>query len=96
MLVHIVQFKLKPEATERQIQRIIDDAKEKLTQIPGVQNLRAGKSIKDEEEFKVCLYMELPDQAGLQAYREHPIHVEYVQEVLGPVREQIKGYDFIF
>jgi hypothetical protein len=95
MLVHIVQFKLKPEATEEQVKKLIDDAKNELTKIPGVSNLRAGLSIKAEEPFQACLCMELPDEEALAAYRAHPIHVKYVEEALGPVREEMKGYDFI-
>jgi Stress responsive A/B Barrel Domain len=94
-LQHIVMFGVSPDAPREAVERIITEAREMLTQIPGVSNLRAGHVIQKDSPYQIVLSMELPDEATLAAYRVHPLHVKYITEVLEPVRMTRFAVDFL-
>lgn len=92
-LTHIVLFRIRPDADPAAVERLITEAREKLPQIPGVSELHAGWVIQRDSPYQVGLSMRLPDEAALEAYRVHPLHVEYVERVLEPVRESRLAID---
>lgn len=95
MLVHVVLYKLKTGVTEEQTQTLLAEARRRLAAIPGVQNLKAGTSIYPDEAYQCGLVMDLPDVAGLEQYRVHPIHVAFVEEVVKPLVDEIKRFDYV-
>lgn len=95
-LTHIVMFEVKPDADPAAVDRLVTEARAKLTQIPGVSELHAGWVMQRESPHRVVLSMRLPDAAALAAYRVHPLHVEYVENVIKPVEQRrfvIDGLD---
>lgn len=94
MLTHVVLFSLKPGAAADAGDRIVADALEQLSQIPGVQHLSAGKVMQAESEYDYGLAMQFADRAALKAYRVHPVHQAYVA-FLGTATAKRLAYDFV-
>ena len=82
MLHHIVLLKTKPGLSPVKHDRILTDAREKLTTISGVMNLYAGTPADPDSDWNICLAMDFQDEQALQTYRIHPVHVAYVRDNL--------------
>jgi hypothetical protein len=52
-----------------------------------VRDLTAGYVMQRDSPYRVALAMRFEDEAALEAYRVHPIHVAYVRDVIEPVRD---------
>lgn len=87
-LTHIVMFEVRPDASPEAVDRLVTEARSKLTQIPGVSELHAGWTLQRDSPHRVVLTMRLEDEAALAAYRVHPLHVEYVEQVIKPVEQR--------
>jgi stress responsive alpha/beta barrel protein len=86
---------MKPELSEESQSQLVRLALEKLALLPGVKNLRAGKSIKGPEKgYSVALAMDFQDEAALEVYRVHPGHQKFVKEIAGPMVSEILRFDF--
>jgi hypothetical protein len=95
MICHLVLYQVKPELSEESQNQLIAQALEKLAVLPGVKNLRAGKSIKGPEKgYVVALVMDFEDEAALEVYRVHPDHQKFVKEIAGPLVDHILRFDF--
>ena len=97
-LEHVVVVWLKDPGNEAH-RRIILVESEVLRTIPGVLSLQSGMVVPGERDivdssFDVALIVSLADQAAMDAYLEHPIHVKLVDETLKPLVEKIRVYDF--
>ena len=93
-MIHLVMFKIREGAAREDVDRLVTEARAKLTQIPGVSNLRAGWVMQRDCPHRVVLSMELPSEEALAAYRTHPIHVDYVENVIKPVESERLVIDF--
>ena len=94
MLQHIVLFKTNPGLAPEIFDRIIADALQQLTTIPGVINLRAGTPLDESVGWDIGLSMEFASREELEEYRKHPIHIAYVQENLDENVLERKALDF--
>lgn len=95
---HVVVVWLKSPGNAEHRRRIIT-ASEILREIPGVTGLRTGEVIQSDRSivdssFDVALIVSFADQAAMQAYLTHPVHVELVEQTLKPLVEKILVYDF--
>ncbi len=93
MICHVVLIRLKQEETEKH-QWVLDQAREILTTVPGVKNLRVGEGIKADTTHPIGLVMDFDDEVALQAYQVHPAHRRFVEEIIGPVLDDKKVYDY--
>ncbi|HEV2351693.1 MAG TPA: Dabb family protein [Terriglobia bacterium] len=95
MICHLVLYQMKPELNDDSQNQLVRLALEKLALLPGVKNLRAGKSIKGPEKgYSVALAMDFADEAALEVYRVHPDHQKFVKEIAGPMVSEILRFDF--
>ena len=97
-IVHIVLVWLKEPDNQVQINNVIN-ATIDLSDIPGIQEIRVGKSVESEREivddsFDVALYMIFNTREDLQRYLVHSKHVETVKTILQPLARKILVYDF--
>jgi hypothetical protein len=71
-------------------------ARELLAPIPGVHDLRLGRGLgkKAEIDYPWALVMEFEDESSLQAYQVHPDHQRFVREVVEPVQDDKKVFDY--
>lgn len=95
---HIVVVWLESPGNAEHRQRIITES-EVLRDIPGVTGLRAGEVIQSDRgivdsSFDVALIVSFTDQAAMEDYLFHPVHVKLVEEILKPLVEKILVYDF--
>lgn len=95
---HIVIVWLKSPGNAEHRRRIITESAV-LRDIPGVSGLRAGEVVAGERDivdssFDVALIVSFTDQAAMQAYLTHPVHVELVEQTLKPLVEKLRVYDF--
>lgn len=74
---HMVLFNLKPAGNWKDFSKLTLD---KLSPIPGVEDLAVGASIDPKAKYRYLLTMNVPDKKTLDAYLNHPIHVKYVKE----------------
>lgn len=95
MICHLVLYQMKPELSEASQTELVRLALKHLAVLPGVKNLRAGKSIKGPEKgYSVALTMDFADEAALEVYRVHPDHQKFVKEIAGPMVSDILRFDF--
>lgn len=97
-LEHVVIVWLKEPGNAAHRNTIIA-ASEILRSIPGVLDLKSGRVVASERAivdstFDVALLISFPDQAALDAYLVHPLHVRLVNETLKPLVAKIRVYDF--
>ena len=95
MICHIVLYQMKSGTSEEVQNQLVAQALEKLALLPGVTNLRAGKSIKGPEKgYTVALVMDFENEAALEAYRVNPDHQKFVKGIAGPLVDDILRFDF--
>lgn len=97
-LEHVVIAWLKEPGNAAAQSRIIA-ASQALKTIPGVLSLRAGTAIASERpivdsSFDVALVISFTDQAALDNYLIHPLHLQLLEDTLKPLVERILVYDF--
>ena len=95
MICHVVFYKMKLGTTEADERGLMDQARRDLAKLPGVMNLRVGKSIEASAQgYSIALVMDFQDEAALQTYRVHPEHQDFVKNVTEPVVSEIWRFDF--
>ena len=94
---HIVIIWLKqPGLTDAQ--DTIIKASQALKTIPGVMALKSGKAVPSQREivdssFDVALIVSFADQAALDAYLTHPLHLQLLEETIKPLVDRFRVYD---
>lgn len=94
VLTHIVLYRLKGTATAEQIGHLLDQARAQLPRVPGVRNLRAGRSTNRDDPFQYALVMDFEGREGLEVYRVHPIHIQFVEQVVKPLVDEVQRLDY--
>jgi hypothetical protein len=99
MICHVVLIRLKAgsSSSDGQARELLDQAKNLLGPIPGVRNLRVGRGlgVKAEVDYPLALVMEFDDETALEAYQVHPDHLRFVKEVVGPIQDDKKVFDYV-
>ena len=98
MICHFVLIRLKAETSSRDRDAFMESAARVLGSIPGVSNLRIGLGLglKDESSHPVALFMDFEDDAALAAYQIHPEHQRFVNDIVGPIQDDKKVFDYRF
>ena len=95
MLFHAVLFNFKSNVSEEQRASILQAARDKLTPIPGVLHLLAGKSVKPDSPYAYAITMYFAGgNSELQAYRIHPDHEHFRDVTFFPYLEDKLGLDY--
>lgn len=97
-VIHVVLVWLKEAGNSEHREQVIEGSKA-LKAIPGVLDLRVGAVIPSDREvvdssYDVALYLRFKNQQDLQDYLVHPLHKSTVREVIGPVMDRYRVYDF--
>jgi hypothetical protein len=91
MIKHIVMWKLRKAGDAAQFKAKLDSCK---GLVPGMREFEAAVRTEGlEANCDVVLVSSFDDKAALQAYLEHPTHVE-VSAVLGGLRESRSVLDY--
>jgi hypothetical protein len=91
MICHVVLIKLKDKV---KTDWVLEQARNVLGSVPGVQNLRIGTGIKADYEYPIGFVMEFNDETVLESYQDHAEHVRFRDEVLAPLIDDKKVYDY--
>lgn len=94
MVHHIVLSKLKPDVQPDQLEEMIMITRMQLLKIPQVLNIKCGKHIDPANQWQFFLACDFESMDKLEAYREHPIHVKYVEEVIKPLTSERLAIDY--
>lgn len=96
MICHVVLIRLKQGVSSEEGTRLLARAQEMLAPIPGVRNLRLGRGLgkKAEVSYPYALVMEFEDEEALGAYQVHEMHRRFVGEVVDPIQDDKKVYDY--
>jgi hypothetical protein len=78
--LHSVIFSLKHEQGSEEERRFLEDGQRILTSIPTVTNFQVYKQVSAKNEYNHGFAMEFASQADYDAYNEHPLHVQFVNE----------------
>lgn len=79
-ILHSVIFNLKHEKGSEAERQFLEDGKRILTSIPTVTNFQVYKQTSVKNDYDHGFAMEFANQADYDAYNEHPLHVQFVNE----------------
>lgn len=79
-ILHSVIFSLKHEKGSEAERRFLEDGQRILTSIPAVTNFQVYKQVSAKNEYNYGFSMEFASQADYEAYNDHPLHVQFVNE----------------
>jgi quinol monooxygenase YgiN len=94
---HVVVFKFQSEATEEQIQDIVNEFSELPKQIGGIVGFEHGQNVSPEgldQGFTHVFMVSFRDKSDFEAYLPHPAHKAFVEKLL-PILDQPFVVDFI-
>ena len=76
MIRHIFMMKFKPEISQEQQREFARHMAADMEQIPGIKNPVVGSAldIEGEPAYNLALFIDFEDEAGLDAYLNHPVH----------------------
>jgi len=95
MICHVVFYRMKQGTNEADEARLMEAARKTLPTLPGVRNLRVGKSLTGPEKgYSIALVMDFENAESLETYRVDARHQQFVKEVAGPLVEDIWRFDF--
>ena len=97
MIERFAFVKLAPEhATAAERRALADQALETLRQLPGVLALTVGlpADADSEKAWDLCVNVRFATLEDAAAYRAHPAHRRFVDEVIAPRSAARKGWTF--
>lgn len=94
MITHTVYFKLKHEKGSEAEAEFLRKALD-LGKITSVRNLRCVKEVSPKNSFDFGLIMQFEDQAGYEAYNNHPDHMDFVENVWKNEVEEFLEVDYV-
>lgn len=96
VLRHVVLFKFKEEATEKQIQEVVDHFRRLPEEIDVIHDFEWGTDVSPEGLSKGlthCFFVTFQSEADRDAYLPHPAHQEFVKH-LRPILEDVTVVDY--
>lgn len=94
MIHHIVLFKLKPEVTDEKVEEMMMNTRMQLLKIPDVLSVKCGKRVDPENDWQFFLSVDVDSLDKLAVYRDDPIHIKFVEEVIKPNTTERLALDY--
>ncbi len=82
MVHHILLFKLKPDVTPARVEEMMMKTRMQLLKIPEVLSIKCGKRIDPKMPWPFFIAIDFESMDRYEIYREDPIHVKFVEEVI--------------
>lgn len=79
-ITHMVTFSLYAGKGTAEAEAFLQESKNVLEVIPGVEQFQVLKQISAKNEFDYGFSMVFADQAAYDSYNDHPEHRKYVEE----------------
>ena len=94
MVHHIILYRLKPEVTPARVEEMMMNTRMQLLKIPEVLSIKCGKRIEPEMEWPFFIAIDFESMDKFAIFREDPIYVKFVEEVVKPNTEDSLTLDF--
>ena len=99
-VVHVVLCWLKTPGDPIAQQKLIDESRSFVGEIPGLISVSAGRALPStrpavDSSFDVAVVMTFTDANALANYEKNPRHQQAVREILRPLTAKLIIYDFI-
>ncbi|MFY9804301.1 MAG: Dabb family protein [Candidatus Acidiferrales bacterium] len=85
-ILHVVELKWNPAATDADKQRAIEGIKDMAAKIPGIKNIWIKGERMQPRDFNAAYAIEFRDRAAADAYAESPVHAAWEVQYV-PLRE---------
>lgn len=79
-ITHMVTFTLYAGKDTPEAEAFLKESSDALAVIPGVEQFQVLKQVSEKNEFDYSFSMVFADQAAYDAYNNHPVHRQYVEE----------------
>ncbi|HEU0273861.1 MAG TPA: Dabb family protein [Candidatus Udaeobacter sp.] len=94
MVHHVVLYKLKPEVTPARVEAMMMNTRMQLLKIPEVLSIKCGKRIDPELPWPFFIAIDFESMDKYAIFREDPIFVKFMEEVIKPNTEDSLDLDF--
>ncbi|NUQ01437.1 MAG: Dabb family protein [Armatimonadetes bacterium] len=95
MVEHLVLFRLKTEATEQQVDAMLEALEKLRGKINTIMELSCGRNFSERSNgHAAALRVRFADRAGLAEYIPHPDHQACVETYIKPIVEQVTVVDY--
>ena len=94
MVHHVVLYKLKPEVTPARVEDMMMNARMQLLKIQEVLSIKCGKRIDPEMDWPFFIAIDFESMDKYAIFREDPIYVKFMEEVIKPNTEDSLVLDF--
>lgn len=85
MIKHLIVFNTEPGVPEEDCLAMARQARETLIHIPGVRDVTFGVAAAERVAYRYLLIVELEWESVIAFYRDHPIHVQFANQVFRPM-----------
>ncbi len=92
---HVVLYNVEL-TSDSQVEAIMARGREVLAQIPGVRRVVTGWADTAQPRYRFCWLVEFASRAVIEAYRVHPLHVEFAERVFRPVAGDRVTVDYVY
>jgi len=96
MLIHVVLFQLKANATPNAVKKLVDGLRDMPTTISEIVSLSCGEDINKGTRggYQLGLVVQLKSRDHLKAYLDHATHQSLVKDLLEPVLDDLVVVDY--
>jgi hypothetical protein len=94
MVHHIILFKLKAEVSPADVEDMMMNTRMMLLKIPEVLSIKCGKRIDPEMPWPFFIAIDFESMDKYAIYREDPIHVKFVEDIIKPNTSDSLTLDF--
>ena len=94
MVHHLVLFQTHADVDDERIEWMMRETRIQLLKIPEVLSVKCGKRINADSDWPFFLSVDVESMEKLAVYRDDPIHVKFVAEVIRPFTSERLALDF--
>lgn len=94
MVHHLVLFKTNTDVDNERIEWMMRETRIQLLKIPEVLSVKCGKHIDPASDWTFFLSVDIESMEKVAVYRDDPIHVKFVEEVIRPFTSERLAIDF--
>ncbi len=96
MLRHVVLFKFKDDASEKQVKQVTDAFAALPKKIDAIKDFEWGTDVSVEDKsagFTHCFVVTFANEKGRAEYLPHPAHEDF-KKIVGPVLDKVLVVDY--
>jgi fructose-bisphosphate aldolase class II len=90
---HVIVYNV-DHATEAEVMTMMARGREVLSGIPGVRRVVTGWALTEKPKYQFCWLIEFVHENVVAAYRDHPEHLAFAQQLFRPVAGDRISIDF--